>query len=114
MADRRFTLEEALEMLRNEAEHRSRGIADEAFRLEEHLRLAFAAREPGLAAAAAVSADVLHVFDVNVPWPINVGMSIELNCGGTFMGRSLVAPEIRSGRYRAVLTLTKFPDEPPR
>jgi hypothetical protein len=114
VADRRFTLEEALEMLRKEAEYRHEGLAREAAELEDHLRLAFAAREPNLAAAAATSADVLHVFDCDVPWPVPAGNRLELGSGGERWGYSLVAPPLEKGRYRVVLALTKMPDEPTR
>ena len=113
MADRRFGINDAIGMLRKEAEHRVAGLKADAERLEVHLLEAYAAAEP--ATSDPNKADIVHVFEVdNTGRSLYVGSSLELCAYGMPIGRTLVAPAISAGRYRAVLMLTKLPDEEPR
>lgn len=115
MADARFTLEQAIEMLTREARAKRSGLASEAERLAQHLREAFAARDLDVAELAK-SADIVHVFDVDTTsrGHIHAGARLELFAYGMQIGTSLVAPPIEPGRYRAVLQLVRLEDEPPR
>lgn len=115
MADRRFMVNDAIDMLREDAEQRKAGLAAEAQRLEEHLLEAFVGRDdPNIANTG--GADYLHVFEFDSAYrgEIPTGWYLDVMAGGQLLGRSLVAPSIKPGRYRAVLTLTKLPDEEPR
>lgn len=113
MADARFEINAAIEMLRADADHRIAGLKGEAERLEEHLLEAFAGRER--ATIDPNRADIVHVFEVNtMRGDIPAGMQLEVMAYGNRLGYSLVAPPIMKGRYRAVLMLTRIDDEAPR
>lgn len=112
MADARFMVNDAIEMLRKEADHRVLGLRADAIRLETQLLEAFAARDGATWDAA--NADIRHVFEAGFPWDIHTGSHLELMAMGQWMGRSLVAPTIKKGRYRATLLLTRLPDVEPR
>lgn len=93
-------------MLHREARHHTIGLQGEAVRLEEHLRQAFEAQKPGILNAN--EAEYLHVFEIDARGGIQTGARLELHAYGMQLGGSLVAPPIKAGRYRAVLTLTKL------
>lgn len=112
MADRRFTVEEALTMLRQEAGHHELGLKAEAQRLEEHLRLAFEARD--VKHTDLETAEIVHVFEINANSRIQFGARLQLSAWGMDLGGTLVAPEIKPGRYRAVLMLSRLEDDQER
>lgn len=111
MADRRFGINDAIEMLRTETDQKVARLKEEAGRIEIHLLEAYAAVEPRMSDPN--FADVVHVFEVDTRYSgrLAIGSQLELMAYGRQLGRSLVAPAIEPGRYRAVLMLTKLPDE---
>lgn len=113
MADARFEINAAIEMLREAAALRLTSFKADAERLEVYLLEAFAAREPKTVEMSL--AEHVHVFEFdNRRGEVPVGAQLTVMAYGETLGRSLVAPAIRSGRYRAVLMLTRIDDEPPR
>jgi hypothetical protein len=108
MADRRYTLKDALRSLREDAKTHEIGICAQAQRLEEHLRLAFEARE--VKPSDVDTAEIVHVFELNANGGVPFGAHLQLMAYGAQIGQTLVAPAIKPGRYRAVLMLTKLED----
>lgn len=110
LSDARFALADALAALERDTEHRIEGLRAEAARLEEHLRLSATARE--VTPADLQRAEIVHAFELYIEGLLYTGCSIELHSHGRQLGRTLVAPPIKAGRYRAVLLLTALEDPP--